>query len=114
MHGATDTLLPALVGLVGFIVVFVAGVVVLRWLQKRLGHTATGGCGDIRVLRRQPLGWQCWLLVIEVGGRQYVIATSRNGNVTLIDKLDQALAEPVDPDSFADRLRQAWHRSGNP
>lgn len=113
MHGASDTVLPALVGLVGFVALFAAGVVVLRWLQKRLGNPGATGLGDVRVLRRQPLSWQCWLLVVEVGGQQYVITTSRNGNVTLIDKLDRPLAEPARGDRFSDRLRQAWRRSAN-
>lgn len=114
MGGSPSTIAPALFGLIGFVVLFAGAVVLLRWLQKRVGHPldAFGAGNDVRVLRRHALGWQCVLLVVEVAGQQYVLATSRNGGVTLIDKLQEPLAASAPPGAFGERLKQAFRRQG--
>jgi flagellar biogenesis protein FliO len=111
MHGA-NTMMPALAGLLAFIVLFAAAVMLLRWLQKRLG-TSGGlgtGPGDIRIVRRFPLGWQCVLLVVEIGERQYVLTTSRTGGVTLVDKLDEPLTRTSGEGAFHERLKRALRK----
>ncbi|HYW76985.1 MAG TPA: flagellar biosynthetic protein FliO [Gammaproteobacteria bacterium] len=114
MGGSPDPVASALFGLAGFFLLFAVGVALLRWLQKRIGAPlgAIGGSGDVRVLRRFPLGWQCVLLVVEVGTQQYVLATSRAGGVTLLDKLEEPLAPPTPPGAFGKHLKQAFRRQG--
>lgn len=95
--------MPALVGLIGFVALFAAAVAALRKLQRRgRGPLSwTMGQGDVRVLRRQPIGWQTLLLVVQVGERQYVVTTARSGAVTMLDKLDSPL--PDTPEALPDR-----------
>lgn len=113
MHNAPNTIMPALVGLLAFVVLFGGAVFLLRWLQKRMGGSfgATLGQGQVRVLTRYPLAWQCILMVVEVAGNQYIITVSRNGGVTVIDKLDEPMPESNRTGGFAHRLRQAINRN---
>lgn len=113
VHPSPDTILPAVVGLVAFVGLFGGAVALLRWLQKRTGSTLGGvfGSDQVRVITRQPLAWQCLLVVVEVGGNQYIITASRSGAVTVIDKLDEPLPERTSAESgFARKLRQAINR----
>lgn len=104
----------ALAGLVGFVVLFAAGVALLRWLQKRFGGPMGNNTGDIRILRRVPLGWQCMLLIVDIAGRQYALTTSRNGGVTVIDELMEPLNESTPTGNFSERLKNAIEkRRGN-
>lgn len=114
MGGSPDPVTSALFGLLGFFLLFAAGVALLRWLQRHFGASlgAAAGQGDVRVLRRYPLGWQCVLLVVEVGTDQYVLATSRGGGVTLVDKLQEPLTGPTPPSAFGKRFKQALRRQG--
>lgn len=107
MTGSSAPVTSALVGLIGFAILFAAGVFLLRWLQKRMGQPLGAGQSDVRVLRRFPLGWQCMLLVVEVAGKQYILTTSRNGGVTLIDEVAQPLDTSAPHGDFGQRLIQA-------
>lgn len=98
---------PALFGLLGFVVLFALGSLLLKWLQKRLGQPMGGGGKDVRVLRRSPLGWQCELLVVEVAGRQYILTTSRNGGVTYVDEVDTPLESSAGVGNFGASLKNA-------
>lgn len=124
MGTATATVMPALVGLISFVVLFAAAVAALRKLQRRgRGPLSwTMGQGDVRVVRRQPIGWQTLLLVVQVGERQYVVTTTRGGAVTMLDKLDFPLPDTpgalpsrgVDGGVFAALLRRIqnkWDRA---
>lgn len=107
MAGGGASIASAMVGLAGFVVLFAAGVALLRWLQKRVGGPMGAHTGDIRVVRRVPLGWQCMLLVVEIAGRQYALTTSRNGGVTVIDEIEQPLTEQAPAGDFTARLKNA-------
>ncbi|MGN8158747.1 FliO/MopB family protein [Salinisphaera sp. RV14] len=96
-----------LAGLAGFVVLFVCGALLLRWLQKRLGGPMGSGSRDIRILRRVPIGWQCMLVVVDIAGRQYALTTSRHGGVTVIDELAEPLAEQPPAGDFTARLKTA-------
>lgn len=105
MGSEPSTIMPALIGLLGFVILFGTAVAVLRMLQKRgrmpLGWNSVHG--DLRVVRRHVIGWQTLLLVVQVGDRQYVVTAARNGAVTLLDKLDSPLPEGAGeaPQAFA-------------
>lgn len=114
MHSSPDTIMPALFGLLGFFVLFAAAIVLLRWMQKRMGSPLSGlaGQGMVRVICRYPLGWQSLLMIVEVAGQQYVITSSRTGGVTLIDKLAEPVSEPEASGAFGERLKQVIARRG--
>jgi len=113
MHQAQNTIMPAIFGLLAFFALFAGAIWLLRWLQKRTGNPIGGamGQGQVRVLIRYPLAWQCMLMVVEVAGQQYVITTSRTGGVTVLDKCEEALPEAnAGAGGFTSRLRQAIDR----
>ena len=87
---APPPITAAFFGLAAFTVLFVAAVLVLKWLQKRMGTRFSGPGGGIRVVTRRFLGGQNTLVIAEVGDHRYLLSSSRAG-VSLIDRL------PSDP-----------------
>ncbi|HEX7326791.1 MAG TPA: flagellar biosynthetic protein FliO, partial [Rhodanobacteraceae bacterium] len=80
----------AFIGLVLFFILFAAATWVVRWLQRRTGGAlgrALGGGGDVRVVRRSPLGWHCSCVVVDVAGKQFAVALSRRGAITLLGEV---------------------------
>ena len=88
----------AFFGLAAFTVLFVAAVLALKWLQKRMGNRFCGAGGGIRVVTRRFLGGQNTLLIAEVGDRRYLLSSSRAG-VSLVDRLP---SDATDSDHAAD------------
>lgn len=83
---APHPIAAAFFGLAAFTVLFVVAVLVLKWLQKRMGNRFTGGTGGIRVISRRFVGGQNTLVIAEVGDRRYLLSSSRAG-VSLVDHL---------------------------
>lgn len=84
--GAPHPITAAFFGLAAFTILFVAAVIALKWLQKRMGTRFNGASGGIRVVARRFVGGQNTLVIAEVGDRRYLLSSSRAG-VSLVDRL---------------------------
>lgn len=93
---APHPIAAAFFGLAAFTVLFVAAVLVLKWLQKRMGYRFTRGSSGIRVVSRRFVGGQNTLVIAEVGDRRYLLGSSRSG-VSLIDRLPSDSVAGEDP-----------------
>lgn len=103
-------LATAFLGLAAFTLLFVGAVLVLKWLQKRMGQRlAANGGSAIRIVTRRFVGGQNILLVAEVGGRQYLLSSSKGG-VSLIDRLPQDTSDTTPEPQSAARQESGFSR----
>lgn len=97
------TQIATLASMLGGLILVLILIFALAYLLRRFNLVPTHH-GVLKTLATTSLGQKERLVLVEVGGQQYLLGVSAQ-QVSLIDKL----AEPIhiEDDSFASRLRQA-------
>lgn len=95
--------LTTMSNMLGGLIIVLGLIFLLAYLVKRLKLVPTSH-GVLKTLAVTPLGQREKMVLVEVGGQQYLLGVTSQ-QVTLIDKLDNPIK--VEQDSFASRLRQA-------
>ncbi|MBW8185170.1 flagellar biosynthetic protein FliO [Shewanella nanhaiensis] len=95
--------MDALLNMMGGLIMVLVLIFVLAYIVKRLNLVPASN-GVLKMVAATPLGQREKVVLIEVEGQQYLLGVTAQ-QVNLIDKLDTAVK--TDPDSFANRLRQA-------
>ena len=89
------TPLAPMLGSLAVILLLLAGVAVLaRRLRGR--HWAGRLDQPIKIVASRALGWQSCLLIVEAGGRRFLVGSSRAG-LTAIGALDAAPPPRLEP-----------------
>lgn len=100
---SSQSIMQMLSGLAVVLALFIA----LAWLLKRFGRGQLHGGGTLfRTLGAMPVGTRERLLLIEIGGEQFVLAVTP-GQISKIHHFEQpiALPEPGSDSDFATRLK---------
>jgi len=98
-----ESAISTLANMMGGLVVVVALILVLAYIVKRL-NLVPSNHGILKILAVTPLGQKEKVVLVEVGGQQYLLGVTP-GQVSLIDKLETPIV--INTESFAARLRQA-------
>lgn len=109
---SSQSIMQMLFGLVAVLALFVA----LAWLLKRLGRGQLHGGGTLfRTLGAMPIGTRERLLLIEIGGEQFVLAVAP-GQISKIHHFEQpiTLPGPNGDSDFSARLKGLIERRSAP
>lgn len=95
--------ISTMTNMLGGLIVVLVIIFVLAYIVKRLNLTPTSH-GVLKTLAVMPLGQREKIVLLEVGGQQYLLGVTSQ-QVQVIDKLSSPIK--IETESFADRLRQA-------
>ncbi|WP_076410939.1 flagellar biosynthetic protein FliO [Shewanella sp. UCD-KL12] len=95
--------ISTMTNMLGGLIVVLIIIFVLAYIVKRLNLTPTSH-GVLKTLAVMPLGQREKIVLLEVGGQQYLLGVTSQ-QVQVIDKLSSPIK--IETESFADRLRQA-------
>ncbi|GAA4874505.1 flagellar biosynthetic protein FliO [Ferrimonas pelagia] len=87
--GSSDqiaTIAASLVGIVAFILL-------LGFLARRINLPSSLGAGQLKAVAMMPVGNRERIAVVQVGEQQYLVGIT-GSQISLLDKLEQPLAEP--------------------
>lgn len=101
--GSSASSIATLSSMVGGLIVVLVLIFFLAYLVKRF-NLVPSSQGVLKTLAVTPLGQKEKLVLVEVGGQQYLLGVTPN-QVSLVDKLAQPVE--VSTESFATRLKQA-------
>ena len=73
-----------------------AVLVLLFWLQRRLGGGTPGRAGAVRIVARQGIGQKASVVVLDTGGRRFTLGVTEQ-NITVLDNTDAPEPEIPDP-----------------
>ncbi|GIU09939.1 MULTISPECIES: flagellar biosynthetic protein FliO [unclassified Shewanella] len=100
---ASPTSIATLSSMVGGLIVVLLLIFFLAYLVRRF-NLVPSSQGVLKTIAVTPLGQKEKLVLIEVGGQQYLLGVTPQ-QVSLVDKLTTPVE--VSTESFASRLRQA-------
>lgn len=69
-------------------------ILVLAWLLKRLRLPAIQGDSNMKIVKQLTVGQKERILLVQVGEEQLLLGVTQH-NISLLNKLDQPLPEPV-------------------
>ncbi|MDR8524461.1 MULTISPECIES: flagellar biosynthetic protein FliO [Shewanella] len=101
--GSSASSIATLSSMVGGLIVVLVLIFFLAYLVKRF-NLVPSSQGVLKTIAVTPLGQKEKLVLVEVGGQQYLLGVTPN-QVSLVDKLAQPVE--VSTESFATRLKQA-------
>lgn len=101
--GSSASSIATLSSMVGGLIVVLVLIFFLAYLVKRF-NLVPSSQGVLKTIAVTPLGQKEKLVLVEVGGQQYLLGVTPN-QVSLVDKLAQPVE--VTAESFATRLKQA-------
>ena len=75
-----------------------AVLVLLFWLQRRLGGGTPGRAGAVRIVARQGIGQKASIVVLDTGGRRFTLGVTEQ-NITVLDNTDAPEPEIPEPEA---------------
>ena len=103
LSGGNTAQVATMASMLGGLILVLALIFVLAYIVKRL-NLVPSSHGPMKTLAVTPLGQREKLVLVDVGGQQYLLGVTPT-HVNLIDKLVEPVT--VESVSFASKLRQA-------